>query len=183
MALPETYKDFPEPDDDAALAAEIAGVRLPVRAYAFSLLGDHAASDEVAQDVCLFLWERRAERRSQSDLKAWAFGVARFKALAWRRDQARRSTVHFSDDILLQIEAGAAEVCSHLDERLKALRACLGRVAPDDLRLLQSKYANRASLTAQARDLGVPPNRLQKTISRLRLALRHCIETTLSRQP
>jgi RNA polymerase sigma-70 factor (ECF subfamily) len=183
MASPETHRDAPEPGNGEALAAEIAAVRLSVQAYAFSLLADHAASDEVAQDVCLFLWEHRAERRSESDLKAWAFGVARFKALAWRRDQVRRKTVHFSDDILQQIETGAAEVCINLEERLAALRGCLSRVGPEDLRLLQLKYVARTSFTAQARRSGLPPNRLQKAISRLRLALRHCIETTLARQP
>ena len=47
-------------------------------------------------------------------------------------------------------------------------------------RLLQLKYLDRVSLTAHAKDLGVKPNQIQKSLSRIRIALRHCIETRLS---
>ena len=65
--------------------------------------------------------------------------------------------------------------------RMIALERCLRELPPQDLRLLQLKYVQRHSISDQAHALGVPPNRLHKTLSRLRLTLRHCIESRLSR--
>lgn len=183
MTALEEHTEDPEPDDDEMLAAEIATLRLPLQAYAFSLLANHSAGDDVAQETCLYLWEHRAERRSGSDLKGWAFSVARFKALAWRRDKARERTVNFSEDVLHRIDADAQTICNNLQERLDALQTCLTHLAPQEIHLLRLKYVERTSLTAEAHRLGHHPNRLQKAISRLRLALRHCIESKLTRQP
>ncbi len=170
-----------DPRDDSAFAAEITGLRLALRGYVLSILPHHAACDDVVQETCIFLWERRYEREDSTNLKAWAFRVAWFKAMAWRRDRQREKTVSFSEDRLHEIASAAEGLADDAGERLLALRACLSRLAPADVRLLQFRYVEGGSLTGQALEQQMKPSRIQKTISRLRLALRHCIETKLSR--
>jgi RNA polymerase sigma-70 factor, ECF subfamily len=174
---PERYQT---PQDDPVLAAEIAALRMALRGYVLSILPHHAACDDVVQEVCVFLWERRHEREPDTNLRAWAFKVAWFKAMAWRRDRQREKTVSFSEDTLHEIAAAAESVADDAADRLLALRSCLGRLHPAEVRLLQLKYVEGGSLTDHARELRQKPSRVQKTISRLRLALRHCIETKLS---
>lgn len=169
-----------DPQADAALAGEIASLRTALRGYVLSILPHHAACDDIVQDVSIFLWERRQERDADTNLKAWAFKVAWFKAMAWRRDQRREKTVNFSDDTLHQIAGAAETLAEEAGDRLLALRNCLAQLPPADVRLLQLKYVDGGSLTDHARELRQKPTRVQKTISRLRLALRHCIETKLS---
>jgi RNA polymerase sigma-70 factor (ECF subfamily) len=175
---------FPErhdaPQDDPVLAAEIAALRSPLRGYVLSILPHHAACDDVVQEVSVFLWERRHEREPDTNLRAWAFKVAWFKAMAWRRDRQREKTVSFSEDTLHEIAATAESMADEAGDRLLALRACLRRLDPAEVKLLQLKYVDGGSLTDHARELRQNPSRVQKTISRLRLALRHCIETKLS---
>jgi len=170
-----------DPRDDSAFAVEIAALRVSLRAYVMSILPHHAACDDVVQETSVFLWERRSERDDSTNLKAWAFKVAWFKAMAWRRDKQREKTVSFSEDTLHEIAAAAENLADDAAERLLALRACLSRLAPAEVRLLQLRYIEGGSLTGHAREQQMKPSRVQKTISRLRLALRHCIETRLSR--
>ncbi len=171
-----------DPRADTAFAEQIAALRVALRAYVMSILPHHAACDDVVQETCIFLWERRHERGDATNLKAWAFKVAWFKAFAWRRDREREKTVHFSEDTLHEIAAEAEKLAEEAGERLLALRACLSRLAPDELELLRLKYVQGRTLTGRARETAVKPSRVQKTISRLRLALRHCIESKLSRE-
>jgi len=106
-----------------------------------------------------------------------------FKALSHRRDMQRDKLVTFSEDILQRIAGAAEEQTGQIDRRMEALRACLAELPADDLRLLELKYVRRASLAEHARQRGWKPNRLQKALSRIRLALRHCIESRLSKHP
>jgi len=170
-----------DPQDDSAFAAEIDALRVSLRAYVMSILPHHAACDDVVQETSVFLWERRDERDDTTNLKAWAFKVAWFKAMAWRRDRQREKTVSFSEDTLHEIATAAESLADDAAERLLALRACLSRLAPADVRLLQLRYVEGGSLTGHAIEQQMKPTRVQKTISRLRLALRHCIETKLFR--
>ncbi|MCW1922848.1 sigma-70 family RNA polymerase sigma factor [Luteolibacter arcticus] len=178
MSRSESWED---PQDDSAFAAEIDSLRSALRGYVMSILPHHSACDDVVQETSVFLWERRHERDDTTNLKAWAFKVAWFKAMAWRRDRQREKTVNFSEDTLHEIAAAAESVAEDAAERLQALRSCLSRLAPEDVRLLQLRYVESGSLAGHAREQRMKPSRVQKTISRLRLALRHCIETKLSR--
>ncbi len=161
------------------LASAISALRLPLRGYLHTLIPDQTACDDLVQETLLFLWERRAEADESSSLKAWAFKVAWFKALAWRRDHQRERLVYFSEDILQQLAPMAEEISGETDERLAALRQCLARLSPEELGLLRLKYVDHGSLTDHATAYGWKPNRVQKTLSRLRLALRHCVQKQL----
>lgn len=164
---------------EAETAFAIASLRLPLRGYLHTLVPDQAACEDLVQETLLFLWERRDGADESTPLRAWAFKVAWFKAMAWHRDHRRDRLVYFSDDMLQQI-APVAETISHTAEnRLEALRHCLAGLPAEDLALLRLKYVDRGSLTRHAGARGWKPNRVQKTLSRLRLALRHCIQSRL----
>ncbi len=178
--MPQSSEWHGEPQDEAALAKEIAGLRPALRGYVLSILPHHGACDDVVQETCLFLWERREECGEETNLKAWAFRVAWFKAMAWRRDRQREKTVSFSEDSLHEIAGAAETLAEEAQDRLKALRSCLARLSPEEIRLLRLKYVEGGSLTDHARALRQKPTRVQKMISRLRLVLRHCIETKLA---
>lgn len=135
------------------------------------------------QETLLVLWEKRKEFAVGSNFKAWAFKVAYFEALTHRRELQRNKVITLPEDILNHI-AGAAEqeVQDLHNEKLFALKDCLRSLLPKDLKLLYNTYVNRVSLTDQATKLQVPANRLQKAISRLRFALRACIDKKIPDQ-
>ncbi len=168
---------------EAEIAIGISSLRLPLRGYLHTLIPDQGACDDLVQETLLFLWERRESADESTPIRAWAFKVAWFKAMAWHRDHRRDKLVYFSDDVLQQI-APVAETISHTAEnRLDALRQCLAGLPKEELELLRLKYVDRGSLAGHAGVRGWKPNRVQKTLSRLRLALRHCIQSRLNSEP
>jgi RNA polymerase sigma-70 factor, ECF subfamily len=176
----QSPKDSPQ---EAEIALALSTLRLPLRGYLLTLVPDQAACDDLLQETLLFIWERRAEAVESSSIKAWAFKVAWFKVLAWRRDHQRERLVYFSEDILHQLAPMAEEMSVEADERLETLRRCLARLSPEELGLLRLKYVDNGSLTDHAAACGWKPNRVQKMLSRLRVALRHCVQQQLRPKP
>jgi RNA polymerase sigma-70 factor (ECF subfamily) len=173
----------PEPLNHEALFQRLEELRPAIKGYVLSLLPYPDACDDVVQETYLLLWERRNEFDPSRNLKAWAFKIAWFKALSHRRDMQRSKLLTFSEDMLQRIADAAEQQAEQSDQRVGALQNCLKELSSDELKLLESKYIHRSSLADQARQRGWKPNRLQKTISRMRIALRHCIESQLSNRP
>lgn len=178
---------LPSPDelprfDDAEFDRAMRELIPALQGYVRALMVDPDAVDDLIQETCLFLWDRR-EQLGGERLRPSAFRIAWFKALSYRRDRQRERLVHFSDEGLQRIAGAAEEAAGETEQRLHALRICLAKLPPDDLALLRLKYLDRGSMAEEARKLNQSPNRLQKALSRLRLVLRHCIRATLSEIP
>jgi RNA polymerase sigma-70 factor (ECF subfamily) len=157
----------------------LAGVQGALRSYIISLLGPGADVDDVLQETSLFLFERRADFEPGTSFKAWSFRVAYFKALACRRDRIRRDKVEFGEGTLHRIAARGAELYGQTEDRHAALQQCLARLRPSERSLLAVRYTKGFSLTDYARTQRKSPDAIHKAISRLRLALRHCVDRHL----
>ncbi|MGC4017004.1 MAG: sigma-70 family RNA polymerase sigma factor [Luteolibacter sp.] len=180
MMEPVPNPETEPPLDEVGFTRALEAMRPALRGYVLSIFPHPHLCEDIVQETMLFAWERRGEFKPGSNLKAWVFKAAYFKTLAQRRDAQRDKLVTFSEDVLQKIAGAAEERLSETDRRLTALQSCLSALKPQDFALLKLKYLDRGSLSAQAREKSVSPNRLQKALSRLRLALRHCIEEKLA---
>lgn len=167
-------------DEDVPLDAMIEELRPALKGYVLSLLPDRDACEDVVQETCLFLWERRTDFQPGTNFKSWAFKTAWFMILTHRREMQRRKQISFSEDVLERISRISESFAEQADPRLDALRHCIAELPAESKRLLRLKYLDRSSLTSHANELGVKPNQIQKSLSRIRLALRHCIGNRLS---
>ncbi len=70
-----------------------------LRGFVRSLVPTLEDAREVMQETAAVLWRKFDELHSLEDFRRWAFGVARFEALAFRRDRARDRHV-FSEDLI-----------------------------------------------------------------------------------
>ncbi|MGC4017007.1 MAG: sigma-70 family RNA polymerase sigma factor [Luteolibacter sp.] len=172
----------PTHEDEAEFNCAMEVLIPALQGYVRSLLPDRDAVDDVVQETCLFMWEQR-HRFHGEKLRPAAFRIAWFKALSYRRDRQREQLVHFSEEALQRVAGAAEELAAEADQRLHALRLCLAKLSSGDLALLRLKYLDRDSMARHARARQMSPNRMQKALSRLRLALRHCIRATLSDAP
>ncbi len=173
-------------DNDDSASAEIAGeiraFQAGLKEYIAGLLGGAEGVEDLVQETNLFLWERRRDFVRGSNFRAWAMRVAWFKVMAERRDRSREGRVVFSESMLERLAERAEERLDQADLRLDALRHCIDRCRPQDRRILEWKYSRRASLTELAKANDCAPNAMHKMISRLRLALRHCVEKQLGKE-
>lgn len=165
---------------EAEFSRELEAIMPPLRGYVMSLIPDVNACEDVVQETHLFLWEKREDFEVGSSFKSWAYKVAYFKAMAARRDYSReRQRILFSEDTILRIASCAEEVANDGCERMEQLRHCLAQLKPEEQQLLQYKYLERGCLTELAETTGKSPNSLHKSISRLRLKLKNCIDKNL----
>ncbi len=165
---------------DDALESRIKAIQGDLRGYIVSLCGHGNDCDDILQETNIFLWERRSEATSESNIKAWAFKVAYFRVMATRRDRTRRGEVNFSEAIIQRISGEAGNHFTPPTDKLHALGQCLKKLKADDCQLLQVKYLKLQSLAEFASQTGKSAAAVHKTVSRLRHGLKTCIESQLS---
>ncbi len=162
---------------EAEFSTELMLIMPALRGYVMSLIPHASASEDVVQETHLFLWEKRQDFEVGSSFKSWAYKVAYFKAMAARRDFAReQKRIIFSEETILNVASQAEIVSIDGDKRLEQLKLCLKNLSAEEIQLLQFKYLDRGSLTELADTSGKSANSIHKSISRLRLRLKACID-------
>jgi RNA polymerase sigma-70 factor (ECF subfamily) len=165
----------------------LVALQLPLRGYIRSLLPGSNDVDDVLQEVNVLLWERRDQlggaEELEENLRPFAFRCAYFKALAWRRDAARKGYVGLCDSLVQSVaEASEAFWDVRAVNRLAALQDCVGRLTPEDRNLLMARYKRQDSLAQLAERVGKAKGAVYMAISRLRGALRACIQEKLDQE-
>lgn len=179
---PEPTAATTHSEQDKELTELISSVQTDLRCYIISLIGNANSCDDILQETNLFLWQKRDRFTLGTDFKAWAFRAAYFNAMSSRRDLARRGEVHFSEYMIEKIAPAAMQKFSSKPTKLTALGKCLKKLTLAQNQLLNIKYVDKLSLTDYAAQIGKPVNVLHKQISRLRFALRSCIEQEMKRR-
>jgi RNA polymerase sigma-70 factor (ECF subfamily) len=149
-----------------------------LRGFVRSLVPTLDDAREVMQETAAVLWRKFEELESPEDFRRWAFGVAKFEALAFRRDRARDRHV-FSDELIAMLEAEAAEAGEESREEEMALEACMEKLPIMQRSLVEAAYATGARIDELARESGRTPMSLYKKLHRIRMALADCIEKSL----
>jgi RNA polymerase sigma-70 factor (ECF subfamily) len=149
-----------------------------VRAFVTSLLPHWEGVDEVMQEASLVMWRKFDQfdpDRPGSNFIDWAFMIARYEVLKYRRKKATDRLV-FSDDVYDLLAKEAALVAADQSERQRALRGCLTKLAPAQRELIQQSYADGISIKDAADRVGRTQTALYKALARIRKQLHRCIE-------
>jgi RNA polymerase sigma-70 factor (ECF subfamily) len=152
-----------------------------VRAFVRSLVPTLADANDVMQEVAIVLWRKFGDYDSNEDFRRWAFGVAKFKVLAWQRDQARDRHV-FGEDMTNVLAEEAAHRSDQLAAQREALRLCLDRLPAEQRQLVDAAYASGSRMDVLAASLGRTAMSLYKTMHRIRMALVDCTRRVLAKE-
>ena len=79
---------------------------------------------EVMQNTAAILWKKFDQLDNPENFRRWAFGVARFEVLSYRRDKARDRHV-FSEELLMQLASEAEKNSEQTMDEIRALKICL----------------------------------------------------------
>ena len=156
-------------DADALLEPLIPALRR----YAYALLRDHDAADDLVQDTLERALSRWRLRRPDGDLRAWLFTIQRNLFVnAWR--QRQRQGPHASlDDVALPGTAARQESGLEVQDVL----AALDQLPEEQKSLLLLIGVEDFSYDDAARILGVPMGTVMSRLSRGRQKLRSILET------
>lgn len=172
---PEQEKTYDE-TVECQLVAALTDIQLPLQFYVRSLMPGDMAAGDVAQQANANIWQKRAEFEPGTNFKAWAFSIARYQVLSYRKQRARDSRLTFSEELESTITSELTQADDSLQLRLEALRSCLTKLRTIDRELLLQRYSAPGTLAAYAQKIGRSADGLKVTLHRLRNALLKCIE-------
>lgn len=152
-----------------------------LRAFVRSLVPAREDAREVMQEVAVVLWRKFDQCARQEDFRRWAFGVARFEVLAWKRDRARDRLL-FDDELLGTMAEEAAGLSDRMEAQLEALEDCLAKLPAEKRALVASAYAPEARIDRLAEQRSQTAMALYKVLHRIRLALIECTRRALVRE-
>jgi RNA polymerase sigma-70 factor (ECF subfamily) len=151
-----------------------------VRAYLGRCLRDAALVDDLAQEVFFTAYRTFATYGGEAPLATWLTGIARHRALAFLRGEARRrarDTRRFLAALsrwrLAELEASDPEA---EDRRVAALLDCVRGLPPQSAAMIDRHYFKGHTAADIARQLGKDGGVVRMTLRRIRRALRDCVE-------
>ena len=147
-----------------------------IRVYLFTLLPGRNEVDEVMQEVSAVLWKKFAQLDDDDGFLPWAYRIAHYEVLMYRRTRARDRLV-FNESTLLRIsEDFDDEAESVRDQQRVALDRCLNKLPAEDRRLLMSAYDSETRISEMAAKMNLTSNSLYKSLGRLRQRLVKCMQ-------
>lgn len=144
-----------------------------LRRYAYALLRDHDAADDLVQDTLERALSRWRLRRPDGDLRAWLFAMQRNLFINDWRQRQRRGPHASLDDVASPTTAGQQEAGLEMRDVL----AALDQLPEEQKSLLLLIGVEDFSYDDAARILGVPMGTVMSRLSRGRQKLRSILET------
>lgn len=152
-------------------------------AFIRSSVSDASTADDIWQETMLVAWRKLDEYDRSRPLGPWLRGIAARTIMAAARKQ---KNLYLVDD------ATELEYLSHrfeqlqqlsgdtLDEKLDALRDCVGRLSADERECIEGRYVHSLMPAELSRKLSVQLETLKKRLQRAKQRLQLCIEHKLT---
>ena len=168
----------PERDRFLELFAEHEGA---LHAFLRALLPSREEATEAFQETAITLWRKFNEFDPSRDFKAWAFGIARNKALAAIRYRQRERLV-FSDELIGLLADDAMAIDSTVLTQEQALDDCLRKLPDAQRELVLTAYEKGTRIDRLGQRLGQTPMALYKKLHRIRQSLLLCVEQAFAKE-
>lgn len=150
-----------------------------IRAFIVSLMPGSPDVGDVLQETNLTLWKSRGRFRPGSNFLAWALTIARLEVFHQRDRDKRHKRIQLSGELLDLLGEECPTDIDH-ESYLNALEACKAKLSENQRDLIESRYQPGHSLEEHARRIGKNPSALRVALMRIRIALRECIEKSLT---
>ncbi|MBN1395852.1 MAG: sigma-70 family RNA polymerase sigma factor [Pirellulales bacterium] len=157
----------------------VTGAQRALHAFILRLVPRLSDADDILQETNLVLWSKQAEFTPGTDFRAWAFRIARFQVMAFRKRQSLDRLI-FGDELVGRL-ARLGESCSDsLEEKRSLLIECLQELKESQRQMLDDHYGNRLSGREIAEKSGRNADAVFQAMHRARTALMRCIERGLT---
>ncbi len=144
-----------------------------LRRYAYALVRDHDAADDLVQDTLERALSRWTLRRSDGDLRAWLFAIQRNLHVSALRQGQRRGAHVELDEATTPSTAALQESGIEVQDIL----ATLDQLPEEQKSLLLLVGVEDFSYDDAAKIMGVPTGTVMSRLSRGRQRLRMLLET------
>lgn len=152
-----------------------------LRGFVRGLVPTRDDAQEVMQEVAAVLWRKFDDLHTPHDFRRWAFGVARFEALSFRRDRARDRHV-FGEEVIELLADDAEAASGAMEAQREALDECMRKLPSAQRSLVEAAYARGVRIDELAAQMGRSAMSLYKALHRIRVALADCAQRTLRKE-
>ncbi len=172
---------FHQPPDDHTLHVQQLFVRYQqaVLGYVLSIEPNFADAQDIVQEVFLAVTRKSQTWMAGTDFLAWLCTVARYETLHFQRTRARRAG-RLDEDVIELLHAAEPVNESQWQDRVDALRRCLGRLAPRAKELVWRRYHGAQMPEQIATGIGWTVSAVRVALTRARGVLRECMERQLN---
>jgi RNA polymerase sigma-70 factor, ECF subfamily len=157
----------------------LTGSQSRLYAYICSLTGRASSARDILQDTNVVLWDKAREYDPERPFLPWAYRIAYFQVLAYRKSYARSRLV-FDEQLVSEMAEELIARDDDHDRRLEALGSCLEKLPGSKRDLLDRRYLHNETVHQIATRLYKSPNVVSAFLYRLRRALLECIESSLA---
>ncbi len=176
---PHASSHTPSPQEE--LAVQIAAIQPRLYGFILKRLADREQTLEVLQCTNLVLCRKSEEFQSGASFAAWAFTIAKFQLMSWRKLNASKRLV-FTDQVCEILDRSVATEAADVDARIPLLHRCLDRIEDEDHALVQRRYRDGEKIAAIAETLGKSADAIAMKLSRIRRQLADCVRMQMEQE-
>lgn len=146
-----------------------------VRRYVAVLVPNLDDAQEVIQQTAAALWEEFDQYDPTLPFTPWACRFALNISKQWLARRRRWAAI-LQEDFAMQLIHRRDAIESRIDDRLRHLQGCVGKLTPEHQSLVEGYYSRRVSVERLAAESGRSVDAVYKTLQRIRHVIRACIE-------
>lgn len=149
-----------------------------IHAYVRRLVYRREDALDVMQKIAIVLWNKFDQLKADEGFRRWAFVVARYEVLAWRRDLAReRERLVLSTETVELMAQETDHESEQFDlEREAVLQYCLQKLKVEQRSALEAMYQNENDTPSLAENFGRSIKGFYQWIYRIRQTLSKCAQ-------
>ena len=157
---------------ETAFLEEFVRARKDIQSYIYALVGLHALTEDIFQEVSIVLWQKFDSFKPGTDFCAWARSIVRYKVLNERR---RKKEICWDPEVIEAIERPFEEEDDPFTDIKVALEHCLEKLSEANRILVQQKYGYGRSLQEIGKLASRSTQAVKVTLHRVRQKLSECI--------
>ena len=165
-------------ENDLEFERLITDHRAQLHGFVLSLVSNKSDAEDLLQQVCLTLWQKRGQFEQGTNFLAWARKVARYHLLNhWRKSKNRKTEPLLDEDLIEAVSERTAERELEFNEHRKTHQYCLEKLPERQREAVQSHYFDEISIPKIASNLGIKENAVSQLLFRARTSLINCAQT------
>ena len=142
--------------------------------YIFSITRDYHLSEDVLQEVCLFLVNAADKYDPSRPFLPWALGIARNKSYEAIRACEKQASL-LNDDVLKKLQDSLIIMSRDENVRLEALQRCMNEISEENRKIMTMKYVDKFSADKIAGLINRSRTATFSLLQRLRASLAGCV--------
>lgn len=151
-----------------------------ITAYIASLVPNRADAEDIAQEVCIVLWEKFDDFTEGTDFASWACRIAFLKVLNHRRKQPRPMAL--SEEVVNCVSDEFLKMNKAVDAEQRALGPCLDELTSHQRDLVQFRHRANSTLKITADAFGISVVTLRKRLQAIYRQLMACVTSKLEQE-